>query len=169
MKKLMILVVLSLFLGSIQAQQSMDDRLKAAQERAQAEGKNIFVKFEASWCGWCEIMNEKMHSEASEPLFDKNYVFLVLDVLEPEGKKHLETPGAELLLEKFDGIGKGLPFWVILDANGQMITDSKDPKGNNLGCPSSEEEVAFFTQKLAQSSTLDEEELQIISETFIMK
>ena len=151
------------------AQESASEILKKASEKAKLENKNVFVMFHASWCGWCKKMDKGMNYEACKSFFDANYVIEHLTVKESPNNKHLENAGAEDLLIKYKGGNSGIPFWLIFDSSGNLLTDSLDENGQNLGCPASKEEVAVFIEKLKMTSSLKTNELEIISKVFTMK
>jgi thiol-disulfide isomerase/thioredoxin len=154
--------------------QSAETILKEASVKAKAENKKIIVLFHASWCGWCKKMDVSMNDPVCKKYFDDNFVTVHLTVEESAGKKHLETPGADVIKKKYKGETAGLPFWFILDADQQLLADSymrkpgvsKDEAGDNIGCPASEEEVAAFITILQQTTKLKAEELTIIEERF---
>lgn len=150
-------------------QESASVVLDKAYKQAKKENKKVFVMFHASWCSWCKKMEKNMQADATKKLFDDNYVITFLTVQERKDKKELENPGADELLKKYKGEGQGIPFWVMLDAKGNVLEDSLDAKGQNLGCPASPEEVAQFTTKLKKTSKLNDRQLAVISETFIIK
>lgn len=158
------------FSVNVQAQQpSAKDVLAVAQAQAKKENKKVFVMFHASWCKWCKKMESNMQTPECKPLFDKNYVAAFITVQESPKNKALENPGADELLKTYKADKSGLPFWVILDANGKLLEDSFNAKGENLGCPADESEVAEFTKKLKNTSSLTDKELAVIAKTFIIK
>jgi thioredoxin-related protein len=141
-------------------------------KKAVKENKKVLLIFHASWCGWCHKMDTALNDASCKPFFDKNYVIEHLTVQESPGKKNLENPGAEALLEKFNGKNQGIPYWVILDKDGKLLFDSQmrsagtEGTGSNIGCPASEEEVKAFIKILQQTSSLTDAELKIIAERF---
>ena len=143
--------------------------LDKAYKQAKKENKKVFVMFHASWCGWCKKMDNNMNSIALKNYFDQNYVVAHLTVTESPKNKNLENPGGDLVLKQFNAEKAGLPFFVILDANGKLLEDSFNAKGENLGCPSSPEEVTEFTAMLKKTSKLKDAELAQIAEVFIIK
>jgi hypothetical protein len=62
-----------------------------------------------------------------------------------------------------------MPFWVIFDVNGNVLENSLDSNGRNLGCPATEEEVNQFMSKLKNTSELNEKQLEIINGVFVKK
>jgi thiol-disulfide isomerase/thioredoxin len=137
------------------------------------EKKNVFVIFHASWCGWCKRMDKSMEDPACKEFFDKNYRVVHFVVNESADKKHLETVGGEDFMAKYNGKGRGIPFWLIFDKDGKLLADAimrkedEGPdKGDNTGCPASEKEVAHFIDVLKKTSSLKDGELEIIRKRF---
>ena len=166
------LLICLLFVGSISnaiAQEKASVLLEKASAQAKKENKKVFVMFHASWCSWCKKMEANMKDESVKAYFDKNYVFAFLTVQERGDKKNLENPGAEEILEKYKATKSGIPFWQIYDADGKLLADSFDAKGQNLGCPATKEEVAEFTDKLKKTSSLTEKQRKKIEDVFVLK
>ena len=152
---------------------SSDEILKKAYKQAASQHKNVFVIFHASWCGWCHKMDKSMNDVACKQFFDDNYIIVHLVVDESKDKKALENPGANELRAKYYGSGLGIPFWLVFDKEGKLLSDSKiraegetADKGNNSGCPANAEEVAFFINVLKNTSALDATQLEIIRKRF---
>ena len=91
---------------------SADEVLKKAFATAKKEKKNVFLMFHASWCGWCRKMDTAMNDAVCKQFFQDNYVIEHLTILESDGKKNLENPGAEELYKKHANTPKssGIPF-----------------------------------------------------------
>jgi len=142
--------------------------LTKAENQAKVENKNVFLVFHASWCGWCKKMEKNMDDPAVKSYFDSNYVKAFITVQERGEKKNLETPGGDILNEKLGGKDQGLPFWVILDANGKVLEDSR-VNGENLGGPSSADEVENLITKLEKTSKNEKVNSEKIKEVFILK
>lgn len=155
--------------GLFAQQESADTILKEAFAEAKKENKNVMIIFKASWCGWCKRMIANVNNESVRDLFDRNYVIRELDVMERTDKKELENPGALALLQQYKADKSGIPFFLIYDAEGKLLTNGFDDNGQNLGCPASKEEVTVFTEKLKNTSDLTDEELTAIAEVFILK
>lgn len=170
MKFSKIILVVALLLVQIGfAQEKADVVLNKALTQAKTENKNVLLVFHASWCGWCKLMEKNMELPTTKPLFDKNYVTAYLDVQERGEKKSLENPGGQELMNKYKGEKAGLPFWLMLSAKGEVLADSFDANGENIGSPASPEEVASFLVKLEKTSKLNKTELQIIQQVFVKK
>jgi thioredoxin-related protein len=147
--------------------------MKEAFSQAAKETKKVFVMFHASWCGWCHKMDTSMNDPLCKKLFDDNFVIRHLVVSESKNKKHLENPGADELRKKYYGDGQGIPYWLIFDSNGKLLADSKIRKdgegpeeGENSGCPATEKEVLYFISVLRKTTSLAEEQLEVIRQRF---
>ncbi|MBC7873044.1 MAG: thioredoxin family protein [Ferruginibacter sp.] len=152
---------------------SASDMLKEAYGQAGKENKKVFVMFHASWCGWCHRMDKSMNDQACKKFFDDNFVIRHLVVDEAKDKKNLENPGANELRTKYNGDGLGIPFWLVFDKEGNLLSDSKirkegegPDKGENAGCPATEKEVAFFIEILRKTTSLEKDQLEIIRKRF---
>jgi len=151
--------------------------LNTAKKQARQEGKNVFVLWHASWCGWCHRMDKQMNDPKVKEFFDKNYVTIHLVVKESKDNKHLENPGADEMLAKFKGDKSGIPFWVILDKKGDLLADSfirsggdgEEQKLTNTGCPANRDEVDQFLKVLKETSEMKDVDLEKISELFFIK
>lgn len=150
--------------------------MKEAYAQAKKEHKNVLLMFHASWCGWCKKMDASLEDAKCRKFFDDNYVIAHLDVLEQTAKANLENPGSLDQLKAFKGEKSGLPFWVILDANGKMLADSQmrpagaslDTPGDSMGCPAADNEVAYFLNLLKSTSKLTDDQLTIIGKRFAL-
>ena len=110
-----LILFLSIIIGSlsVKAQKiaSADDILSTAYKQANKENKNVFVLFNASWCGWCKKIYESMNDNSTKKYFDTSYVIVHLTVQENPLNKNKENPGAAEFLKKFKGQDAGLPFF----------------------------------------------------------
>jgi thioredoxin-related protein len=153
---------------------SAEQVLKQAYGQAAKENKNLMVIFHASWCGWCHKMDTSLNDPSVKKFFDDNYVITHLTVLESPGKKNLENPGAEALLEKHRGKDQGIPFWLVFDGKGKLLADAlipsaantPDAKPKNSGCPATAEEVEHFIQVLRKTSRMNETQLDAVRKRF---
>jgi len=157
-----------------EAPKSADLVMKEAYLTASKENKKVILIFHASWCGWCRKMEASINDPVCQKMFTDNYVVTYLDVLEHKGKESLENSGSLDLLKKYKGENEGLPFWLILDSKGTLLADSEirpdsaglDTHGESIGCPASENEVAYFVKLLKQTSNLSDADLTVISTRF---
>lgn len=170
MRSFKIILVLSLFLSQLNAaQEKADVALKKSLTEAKTQKKNVLLIFHASWCGWCKLMEKNMNLPETKPIFDKKFVTTYIDVQEVGEKKKLENPGGQELMDKYKGKDAGLPFWLILNPQGEVLADSFDSKGENLGSPATPEEVSAFIAKLEKSSKMDKQELDVIQKVFLKR
>jgi thiol-disulfide isomerase/thioredoxin len=123
--------------------------LDAAVKEAAASGKNVFVHFSASWCGWCHKL-EKFLATPEGKLLDPYMIDVMLIVLETGPLKPLEHPGAAEIMKKWGGTG-GIPFYVFLDGTGKVLSNANNmPNGGNIGYPANPVEVKAFDDVLAK-------------------
>jgi len=161
-------IALGFSLG-ISAQQPATELLNDALVKAKKENKNIMIKFEASWCGWCHRMTKQLKDERVKEYFESNYVIVPIVAMESPKNKHLENPGSNDVLADYGGAKAGLPFFVIIDPEAVVLTNSFNDFGQNLGCPASPEEVEAFIKKLELSSDLSATDVTNITEVFTLK
>ncbi len=148
--------------------------VEQAYAKAGKEHKKVLLIFHASWCGWCRKMERSLDDPQCKQAFDDNYVVTYLDVLESKGKENLENPGSLDLLKQYKADKAGLPFWLVLDADGKVLADARvrpagagpDEPGKNTGCPAQPNEVAYFIQVLKNTSAIDTARLSVIGKRF---
>ncbi len=163
-----ILIALSLLFSVGLYAQTATEIMQKAYDQAKVENKNVFLMFHASWCGWCKKMEKNMNDPLIKDFFDKNYVTTFVTVDEHKDKVNLNTPGGDALLAKLGGTNQGLPFWVILDENGNVLKDSKI-NGENVGGPASEDEVDYLISTLELTTKNVKVDQEKIKEVFILK
>jgi len=175
--KLQLITLFLLLSVTVQAQtspSSAEGMLKEAYQQAAKEKKNVLIIFHASWCGWCHKMDSSMNDKSCKKFFNDNYVVRHLVVDESKDKKNLENRGADELRSKYHGDGEGIPFWLVFDKNGSLLADSQirpmgtnlDNKGENVGCPATEKEVAHFIEVLKKTSHITQAEQEAIQKRF---
>jgi thiol-disulfide isomerase/thioredoxin len=154
---------------------STETVMQQAFAQAAKTNKKVLLIFHASWCGWCKKMEASINDPACKKMFEDNYVVTYIDVLEQPAKADLENPGSLDLLKQYKGEKSGLPFWLVLDANGKLLADSQvrkegtglDAPGSNTGCPAQPDEVSFFTGILKNTSKLNATDLSVIEKRFL--
>ena len=163
-------------LSFVKAQEvpTADVIMKAAYAKAAKENKKVFVKFSASWCGWCHKMDASLKDPLVEKYFNNNYIFVVLIVDESDKNKNLENPGAAEFRKILNGDGVGIPFWAVLDAKENILADSyirtteqtAADKGSNIGCPAQEDEVQAFIKVLKKTTKITAEQEKNVYDVF---
>ena len=172
-----IVIALGLFFFHASAQHSplsVDQIMQEAAQRAAKEKKNVLIIFHASWCGWCRKMDSSINDKTCKKFFDDNYVIRHLVVNESADKKKLENPGVYQFRKKYNGDDLGLPSWLIFDQDGNLLADSQirspganfNTPGENIGCPATEKEVAYFIEALKKTSHLTKSEEEAIERRF---
>jgi hypothetical protein len=134
-----------------------DQVLGQAEATAKAGHKKILLVFSASWCGPCHMLEKFFDDPEVRPVLEKSFVVVHLDVMEnPKDQLHASNPGGELEMEKLGGGGTGVPYYAMLDAEGNWITDSKMPAGDeppeNLGYPSGSAEIGWFMHMVKKAA-----------------
>lgn len=160
MKKSMLVLVgvLALGLASAQTPPPAEKLVADAKQKAAASGKAVFVRFTASWCGWCHRMQSVLDSPSVKPIWSKYFESVAVVVLENGDKKPLENPGGDAMMEAQGGKGQGIPYFFFVDAkSGKTIVNSLmpavgDKKPANVGCPYAPEEIAFFVKLLEKAA-----------------
>ncbi|HZY36719.1 MAG TPA: thioredoxin family protein [Mucilaginibacter sp.] len=180
MKTKLLTGVILLFLSSVCfAQESMPAAavaLNQAYAQAAKENKKVLLIFHASWCGWCKKMTASLNDPSCKKMFDDNYVTVYLDVLEHKGEESKENPGGLDVLKKYEAVDAGLPFWLILDAQGNTLaTSAMPPAGSttakpsdNVGCPTDPNEVEYFIKVLKATSPLTDNDFAVIRKRFLL-
>jgi len=176
--KLLSLAFIFLIAGNLtyaqDATPSAEIVMNNAYQQATTENKKVFVMFQASWCGWCRKMDAAMNDASCKKALESSYVIVHLTVEESKDKKDLENPGADFLKRKWLGEKASLPFWLILDKDGNILADSYirkpgvsiDQPGDNIGCPASDEEITMFLKILRKTSTITDSKLETIGKRF---
>ncbi|MCR8557937.1 thioredoxin family protein [Mucilaginibacter sp. BJC16-A38] len=180
MKTRQLLIALFMLMGSAAVAQTAlpasETVLNNAYAQAAKENKKVILIFHASWCGWCKKMDASLNDPICKKMFDDNYVIAHLDVMEQPAKANLENPGGMEVMKKFGGEKSGLPYWLVLDTKGNVLANSLMPKDgattataeDNVGCPASDKEVAFFDTILKKTSALSSEDIAVIHKRFLL-
>ncbi|HMS56920.1 MAG TPA: thioredoxin family protein [Fimbriimonadaceae bacterium] len=166
-------LALAVLATSAMAQVPADALLKQALGTAKSSHKNVFVRFTASWCGWCQKMQGVLDQKEVKPIWDKYFVSTAIVVLENGDKEKNENPGGEALMEANGGKNQGIPFFYFIDGQtGKPIVNSLMPpvgtaKAANVGCPYEPNEIEFFMQLLKKSAPkMSEDERGTIRKAF---
>jgi thioredoxin-related protein len=132
------------------------EAVDAALKTAKAEEKNVLLTFGAAWCGWCHRFEDYLLEPEAKALLEKAYVLTKIDTS--------RMAGAEDLLNKYKEEGGGIPWFAILDANGEKLITSSAPWGN-IGYPLEPEGAAYFAEIIEETAPgLSEKEHARLSE-----
>jgi len=108
--------------------------LASALQQAADENKRVLLHVGTPACGWCRVLSRFLHDHESQLAGD--YIDLKIDTVRM-------THGAEVA-ERFHPEGsQGVPWMVILDPAGKVLTTSVGPQGN-CGYPYHPQEVDHF-------------------------
>lgn len=105
------------------------------------------------------MLEEFLGQPAVAPIYNKGWVDVMVDV-------DRDTNGKAMNARLKGKRGGGLPWSVILDADGKEIVSSNaEPKGGNIGGPVTVEECAWFVEMLMRSSgdRITEGELKVVA------
>src|SRR2546426_980254 len=102
---------------------------------AKREHKHILLQFGANWCGWCLKLHKLFDSdEAVHDELSTNYVLVLIDENGDHNKDFAVKDGAD---------NHGLPFLVVLDSDGKVLT-TKDTSDLEEGDHHSPQKVLAF-------------------------
>lgn len=110
--------------------------LKGALAEAKKSGRKLFVHLGAPWCGWCHRLEEFLAIPAVAEALGRDFVDVKIDIDRMPGGKEVQQRlrGSE---------AGGIPWCVILDAEGTEIITADGPEGN-IGCPVQPAEISHF-------------------------
>ena len=134
------------FLEKWQVEQPIDARkaFAAALASAKRDDKRVFVHLGAPWCPWCHRLDDFLASEPVAKLIAKDFIDFKIDV---DRMTHGKALAAELR-----GTEKGgIPWFVILDADGKPLANADGPEGN-VGFPVADGELAHFEKVLRETA-----------------
>lgn len=129
-------------------------KYEAALAQAKQEDKRVLVQVSGPGCAPCVLLSRYLDGKSE--LVAKDYVYLKLDSRMPSGPELI----AELRKEREGGI----PWMVVLTADGVELVSSDSEEGN-IGYPSSEVGAAHFEKMLRETRQrlTDDEISQLIS------
>ena len=118
---------------------------------AKKDGKRVFLHFGAPWCPWCHRLDDWLARPDVAAVLDKDFVDVKIDTDRMAG-------GAAILARLRNGEDAGIPWFVVLDAEGRPLADSGAGR-ENIGFPAAPEEIARFRamlEKVCVKITKDE-------------
>jgi len=115
--------------------------LSAGLAQAGQTGRLVFLHFGAPWCGWCHRLDDWLAKPEIVALMGKDFVDVKIDNERMKGGKEI--------FARYNPDSKtgGIPWFVMLDADGKARANSTAAKGN-VGFPATPEEIAHFVKML---------------------
>lgn len=169
---LVLIAFVSLCVKAQQAPKTAQEILDNTIVLAKQQHKKALIMFHASWCGWCKKMDASINDPACKKYFDSSFVIDHITVFEQGKKVQFNNPGGQDLYEKYDG-DSGIPFWLIFDEDGNLLANSNyQPTGDttgkhqNIGCPSTEEEVNYFISLLKKYTSITDAQAKAVYTRF---
>lgn len=104
--------------------------------RASSDDKQVFLTFGAPWCGWCHRLEDWLAQPEVSSIVERDFVVTRIDI-------ERMTAGNDVMLQFRGDAHGGIPWYVILDANGKKLATSDQP-GSNIGYPASPTEIDQF-------------------------
>lgn len=131
-----------------------DDVLAAGLAAAAKDGKRVFLHFGAPWCIWCHRLEDWMAEPEVAAVLGKEFVDVKIDNDRMNGAKAVY----ERQLAAAGVKAGGIPWFVLLDADGKQLAQANGP-GGNVGFPQQDEEIAHFVAmlKAARQHLTDED------------
>jgi len=117
--------------------------LAAGLATAAKEQKRVFLHFGAPWCGWCHKLEDWMAQPEVAAVLGKEFVDVKIDTDRMTGGKAAHAQQLAAAGQKPGGI----PWFVLLDADGKQLAHSNAADGN-IGFPVKPEEIAHFVTML---------------------
>lgn len=126
-----------------------DTVIADAEARAARSGKNVLVRFTASWCPWCRRFEKLLADPVFGPKFAGSYEFATVTVRERGELQKNENPGWEPIMLRLRGTSeRDIPYLAILSPKGDKLADSyrghEEKIPGNAGYPRTPEEIDAF-------------------------
>ena len=122
-----------------------DDVYNRVLAQAQRQNKKVFLRIGAPWCGYCHKLDDYLLIPEINKIISQDYIIVKIDQDSMIG-------GKEFAAKIRDHQPGGIPWFVILDADGKKLITSDGPDGN-VGFPIAPNEVEHFINMFQQTST----------------
>lgn len=138
-----------------------NDLLKDSLSKAEANGKRVFLRFSAPWCGWCKRMTKWMEQKEVGTILAKDFIFLKID-------QERTINGMEIKKNYPSSLKSGIPWFTVLDRDGKEIVNSSLLDGKNMGFPASDEEILAFSTFLKESKqNITDSDIEFLQESLV--
>jgi hypothetical protein len=117
--------------------------MAAALAQAKRENKRVFVEETGTYCAPCRLLWRYL--DRNRQILDPHFVFVRMD--SSRAKR-----GDEVMRTYHRTKGQGIPWIVILDADGVALGDSDGKDGKNFGFPSAPTEIDRFIRLVGETA-----------------
>jgi hypothetical protein len=114
------------------------EKLDSALQQARESNRKVWALVSGTRCGPCILLARWL--DAHHDLLARDYVFVKIDAMR-------DTHGIEVTNEITGGKHQGIPFFAILDSNGNRLIDANGPLGN-IGFPTEYEGKQYLRKML---------------------
>ncbi|MFF0290927.1 thioredoxin family protein [Streptomyces sp. NPDC005262] len=121
------------------ANRNAKDDIEAALATAAKEHREVLIDFGANWCPDCKVLDVMFHSAQVEPLLQKDYVVVAVDV--GEFDHNIDLAGQYVNLQT-----SGIPALVVLRSDGTVRTATNDGSFANAQTMDAGQVSAFLTR-----------------------
>jgi thioredoxin-related protein len=90
------------------------EEIQEALSKAQHENKRVLLVFGANWCYDCHVLDYRFHEPNIQPILDKNYVVVHVDIGRGEKNTDLQK------LYKIP-VDRGVPAIAVVDKSGALL------------------------------------------------
>jgi len=130
-----------------------NELLASALADAVAHDKRVIVQETATWCGPCWRLSRYFH--ANKEKLEEEYILVKMD--------HRWIDAEQIMEGIRDGASGGIPWWAILDSDGEVLITSNNEDGRNIGFPGSDAGKAHYRTMLETTAQrLDEEQIDAL-------
>ncbi len=117
--------------------------LKDAVAQAAKQDRRVFLHVGAPWCSWCRRLEDFLACPEISKIMGRDFLDVKID---NERMAH----GKDVEKQFRPKAGGGIPWFAVLDAQGNVLATSDGPKGN-IGFPVEPHEIAHFMDVLKQT------------------
>ncbi len=118
--------------------------LSEALAQAKQDDRRILLHVGAPWCPWCRQLDAFLTRPDVAPLLARDYLDVKID------QDRMTNAAAVIARLRRDTKG-GIPWMVVLDADGQALVTSDGPQGN-IGHPVTTTEIDYFIRMLNRTA-----------------